>query len=186
MNIKPLLAITLIGLLVTGCSTNSGVTSSRQPGETSATSFPATPASPLDSSDPNYYDTRGGYPYSDSNSLGGQNVSALPNSDRIVYFDFDSFEVRPDYRPLIEQQAQALLANPGSRIILEGHADERGTREYNIGLGELRGEAVRRLLIALGVPPQQISVISYGEERPAANSHDESSYALNRRVEMVY
>lgn len=113
---------------------------------------------------------------------GGNMVSA----DRIVYFDFDSFEIRPEGRTIIESNARTLTGNRRIVTQLEGHTDDRGSREYNIALGERRANAVRQVMIALGVSPQQIRVVSYGEERPAANGQDEQSYALNRRVEIVY
>ncbi|MFO1352352.1 MAG: OmpA family protein [Gammaproteobacteria bacterium] len=87
---------------------------------------------------------------------------------------------------VIESNARYLASNPSLTATLEGHADERGTREYNIGLGDRRGEAVRRLMLAQGVSPRQLNVVSYGEERPAATGHDEASYGLNRRVEIAY
>lgn len=106
--------------------------------------------------------------------------------ERVVYFDFDSAEVRADSREIVEANARYLLENSSATVVLEGHADERGTREYNIALGERRAESVRRLIIAYGVAPQQIRIVSYGEERPAVAGHDESTYAQNRRVEIVY
>jgi peptidoglycan-associated lipoprotein len=105
---------------------------------------------------------------------------------RLVYFDFDSSEIRPDARPVIEANARYLAANPAITTTLEGHTDERGTREYNIGLGERRAEAVRRAMSVYGVAAGQMRTISYGEERPADPGHTEESYAKNRRVEIVY
>lgn len=106
--------------------------------------------------------------------------------ERVVYFDFDSAEIHADSRDIVEANARYLLDNPSDTVVLEGHADERGTREYNIALGERRAESVRRLMVAYGVDPQQIRIVSYGEERPAVAGHDESSYSQNRRVEIVY
>ncbi|HRX71697.1 MAG TPA: peptidoglycan-associated lipoprotein Pal [Candidatus Competibacteraceae bacterium] len=114
--------------------------------------------------------------------MGGSMVSA----DRIVYFDFDSANVRSDSQAIIESNANYLRGNPRIITQLEGHTDERGSREYNIALGERRANAVRQVMSAMGVSPQQIRVVSYGEERPAASGSDEQSYALNRRVEIVY
>lgn len=113
---------------------------------------------------------------------GGSAVSA----DRIVYFSFDSAEILPESQAIISKNARVLTGN--TRIItqLEGHTDERGSREYNIALGERRANAVRQAMIAMGVSPQQIRVVSYGEERPATAGQSEQSYALNRRVEIVY
>ena len=106
-------------------------------------------------------------------------------AQRVVYFDFDSSVVHDDSMPMLTAHAQ-YLSNNGSNITLEGHADERGTREYNLALGERRADAVRRVLLANGVAASQIKVVSYGEERPAALGHNEDAWALNRRAELVY
>ncbi len=117
----------------------------------------------------------------------GQAVAgnAVP-ADRIVYFSFDSAEVLPESQTIIEANARKLTKSSRTVTQLEGHTDERGSREYNIALGERRANAVRQAMIAMGVAPQQIRIVSYGEERPAAGGSDEQSYALNRRVEIVY
>jgi peptidoglycan-associated lipoprotein len=106
-------------------------------------------------------------------------------STNIVYFDFDQSTVKAEYQSVIDNFARFLSANPSVKVRLEGHADERGTREYNIGLGEHRANAVQSALRAQGVSAAQISVISYGEERPAAQGHDESAYGQNRRVQII-
>jgi peptidoglycan-associated lipoprotein len=106
-------------------------------------------------------------------------------AQRVVYFEFDSSVVHDDSIPLLKAHAQYITSN-GSSITLEGHADERGTREYNIALGERRADAVRRILMANGVGANQIKVVSYGEERPAVLGHDESAWSKNRRAELVY
>ncbi|ROR29794.1 peptidoglycan-associated lipoprotein Pal [Inmirania thermothiophila] len=111
---------------------------------------------------------------------------ASPLRERVLYFDFDSTEIKPRERELIAAHAQYLASRPQVKVRLEGHADERGTREYNLGLGERRAMAVRQLMLFLGVQPGQIEVVSYGEERPAALGHDESAWRLNRRVEIRY
>ena len=107
-------------------------------------------------------------------------------SKRIVYFDFDRADIRADSQSVVAAHAQYLSKNPAQKVRLEGHADERGSREYNIGLGERRGQAVRRALLLQGVAEVQLATVSYGEERPAAAGSDEQAYALNRRVEIVY
>jgi peptidoglycan-associated lipoprotein len=107
-------------------------------------------------------------------------------SKRIVYFDFDKSDIRADSQAVVAAHAQYLAKNPAQKVRLEGHADERGSREYNIGLGERRAQAVRRALLLLGVAEVQLSTVSYGEERPAVAGSDEQAYALNRRVEIVY
>lgn len=107
-------------------------------------------------------------------------------SKRIVYFDFDRAEIRADSQGVVAAHAAYLSKNPNQKVRLEGHADERGSREYNIGLGERRGQTVRRALALQGVAEAQLSTVSYGEERPAAAGSDEQAYGLNRRVEIVY
>lgn len=104
---------------------------------------------------------------------------------KVFYFDFDQTVVKPEARPALEAHAKNLSAS-GGRVVLEGHADERGTREYNLALGERRAEAISRYLSVLGVAANQIETVSYGEERPAAQGQDESSWSLNRRVELRY
>ncbi|MEE2982717.1 MAG: peptidoglycan-associated lipoprotein Pal [Pseudomonadota bacterium] len=109
-----------------------------------------------------------------------------PLSVRVIYFDYDSSIVRADFSEMIAAHAAYLAANPSTTVTLEGHADERGTREYNLALGERRGLSVRRHLVLLGASAGQVKTVSYGEERPLVDGHDEDSYALNRCVELVY
>lgn len=105
---------------------------------------------------------------------------------RSVGFDFDQAVIRPEFQSTISCHAKYLSNHPGARLTLEGHADERGTREYNLGLGERRGNAVSDLLQANGGKGNQLAVTSYGEERPTCNESNESCWANNRRVELVY
>ncbi|MCU7881201.1 MAG: peptidoglycan-associated lipoprotein Pal [Candidatus Thiodiazotropha sp. (ex Lucinoma aequizonata)] len=105
---------------------------------------------------------------------------------RVIYFDFDMSTVWSDYMDVIQAHADYLAANPEVVVRLEGHADEKGTREYNLGLGENRANAVRSLMLAQGVSDNQLVVVSYGEEQPAAFEHNDESLALNRRVELIY
>lgn len=107
-------------------------------------------------------------------------------SKRTVYFDFDSSVINDDAMAVVKAHADHMVANAGAMMTVEGHCDERGTREYNIALGERRADAVRRVLIANGVSSGQINVISYGEERPAAMGHNESAWGQNRRGELMY
>lgn len=106
--------------------------------------------------------------------------------NRTVYFDYDRDDVKNEYRQIVADHGRYLAANPGARIRLEGHADERGSREYNIGLGERRAQAVKQALLLQGAGASQLTTVSYGEERPAATGSDEESWGLNRRVEIVY
>ena len=107
-------------------------------------------------------------------------------SRRVVYFAYDSDALAPAELELVAAHARFLAANPRVRLRLEGHTDERGTREYNIGLGERRAQAVRRAMALQGVADGNLATVSYGEEQPAASGSDESSLARNRRVELVY
>ena len=104
----------------------------------------------------------------------------------VVYFDYDSFVIKSEARPVIESHARFLQANKQRKAMLEGHTDERGGREYNLALGQKRAEAVQRALVLLGVPDSQIEAVSYGKEKPAAQGADEAAYAKNRRVEFKY
>jgi peptidoglycan-associated lipoprotein len=131
-----------------------------------------------------------GYP---TTELGddGQPTSPQPGSAQgiersVVYFDYDVAEPKSGEDGIIQQHAAYLAKNTSVRVRLEGHCDERGTREYNIGLGERRSQTVQQRLLAAGVSQGQISVVSFGEERPAALGHDESAYSQNRRVEFIY
>lgn len=109
-----------------------------------------------------------------------------PLSVRVIYFDYDSANIRADFQSVIEAHAAYLAGHPETTITLEGHADERGSREYNLALGERRALTVRRQLVLLGATAGQIRTVSYGEERPVAEGHDEQSYGLNRRAEISY
>ena len=106
--------------------------------------------------------------------------------NKTIYFDYDTSEIHPDYQAIVVSHGEYLAANPGMTVTVEGHCDERGSREYNIGLGERRADAVKRLLLAQGAASSQIVTISYGEERPAALGMDEASWAQNRRAELLY
>jgi peptidoglycan-associated lipoprotein len=109
-----------------------------------------------------------------------------PLGQRVIYFDFDSSNLTPEAQRVVEAHAQYLAGNPGMAVVLEGHADERGTREYNLALGEHRANTVNEILQGLGVAPDAIRTISYGEERPVSMGQDESAWSLNRRVEILY
>jgi peptidoglycan-associated lipoprotein len=103
---------------------------------------------------------------------------------RVVFFDFDSYVVKDTYRPVIEANARYLGVDRKRQMLIEGHTDERGGREYNLALGQRRAEAVVRALALLGVPDSQTEAVSYGEERPAASGNDEGTWAKNRRAEL--
>ncbi|MBI2770845.1 MAG: peptidoglycan-associated lipoprotein Pal [Burkholderiales bacterium] len=108
------------------------------------------------------------------------------NVARIVYFDYDSYVIKPEFQSLIESHARFLKANAGRKIAIEGHTDERGGREYNLALGQRRAEAVRRAMGLLGVGDNQVEAVSFGKEKPANPGSDEASWAQNRRAEIAY
>lgn len=118
-----------------------------------------------------------GHPLDDPNSL---------LAKRTIYFEYDESVILDEDRPIVEAHAQYLSQNPGASVTLEGHTDERGTREYNLALGERRAISVRQFMSLLGASGQQLRTISYGEERSAASGHNEEAWALNRRVEIIY
>lgn len=107
-------------------------------------------------------------------------------AEKVIYFEYDSDQISADYQALIAHHGKYLVANSDMQVRLEGHADERGSREYNVALANRRAQAVRRLVLFQGVNANQVSVISYGEEKPVALGHDNESWQLNRRVELVY
>jgi len=104
----------------------------------------------------------------------------------VIYFDYDQAEIKPEFTAVVQAHGQRLATNANLQVRLEGHTDERGSREYNIGLGERRAQSVKRALMLNGANTSQITTVSYGEERPAATGSDEESWRLNRRVEIVY
>ena len=124
-------------------------------------------------------------------STSGSGIAALtdPNnilSKRSVFFDFDSYIIKSEAKALVEAHARFLVQNPQMRMLIQGNTDERGSREYNLALGQKRAEAVRRALGLLGVNDSQMEAVSYGKEKPAAEGHSEDAYAQNRRVEISY
>jgi peptidoglycan-associated lipoprotein len=122
----------------------------------------------------------------DALSADQRELQALQQAGMIVYFDYDRADIKPEYVSVVAAHAKYLAGSPQRRVRLEGHSDERGSREYNIGLGERRAQSVRRALMLQGVTEAQITTVSYGEERPAVQGGDESAYGKNRRVELQY
>jgi peptidoglycan-associated lipoprotein len=116
--------------------------------------------------------------------LSRQNAAAAAPTQRIVYFDFDSFVVKPEFNGMLEGHARAMTAAPARRLVIEGHTDERGGREYNLALGQKRAEAVLRALATLGVAENRMEAVSFGKERPAAEGSNEAAWAQNRRAEL--
>ena len=130
--------------------------------------------------------TTGGFSGGDSFSGSELDNPNSPLSKRIIYFEYDSSVVKDEYTSVVEAHARYLAENPNAQVSIEGHADERGTREYNLGLGERRAAAVQQFLQLLGASPSQMHTVSYGEERPLELGNDEQAWQANRRVELVY
>lgn len=105
---------------------------------------------------------------------------------RVIYFDYDSFAIKPEFQSLIAEHARLIKAQSGRRVVIEGHTDERGGREYNLALGQKRAESVVGALTVLGVSGSQIEAVSFGKEKPASQGADESAFAKNRRAEIRY
>ena len=114
------------------------------------------------------------------------NDPSSPLYQRVIYFDYDSSDIRPQFIDILRAHASYLSSSSSASLTLDGHTDERGTREYNLALGDHRADTVRRFLLAEGVSDGRIRTMSYGEERPADPGHGEASWALNRRVELIY
>ena len=131
---------------------------------------------------------------SGSNGAGGAGgAAATPGANatgnlaqRSIYFEYDSFSVKDEYKPVLQAHAKFLVENPTAKIYLQGHTDERGSREYNLALGQKRADAVRRVMTVLGVKDSQVEGVSYGEEKPKNAGHDDTAYSQNRRADIVY
>ena len=132
--------------------------------------------------DPNAADGRAVKPV----TLDNGNMSAMQNANRIVYFDYDSYAIRPEFQAVIETHAKIIKGDKSKTVKIEGHTDERGGREYNLALGQKRAEAVRRALSLLGVSENQIEAISFGKEKPAVVGSTEAAWEKNRRAEISY
>jgi peptidoglycan-associated lipoprotein len=176
-NMIKILLVALLAFAVMACA-GRGTTTDDGAGQPSATA-PRT-SDPL-RTDP---DGRG-------SRFGGMEAMEPDPSDPVlrnmtVYFDFDRDAIRSEFTATLDAHAGFLMENPRRRVRLEGHTDERGSREYNIGLGERRALSVRRYLLLQGVSADQLTTVSYGEERPAELGSNEQAYARNRRVELVY
>ncbi len=145
---------------------STGTTQPTQPGTGTARTQPAQPSQPV-----------AGNPLRDPNNI---------LSKRSVYFDYDSNAVKDEFRNLVQAHARYLQDKREAKIRIEGNCDERGSREYNLALGQRRAEAVKRMMTVMGVPEARIETVSFGEEKPVANGHDEASWSQNRRADIRY
>lgn len=183
---RKLIIGTFVVAFLAGCSStptqDAAPVEDRAPGASAAPGMPGASTSGASSS---------GISGTPAGTPGSAGASALrdPNnilSKRTLYFDYDSFAVKDESRPLVSAHAKYLQANRAARVTLQGHTDERGSREYNIALGQRRADAVKNMMQLLGATEAQIETVSFGKEKPKIDSHDESAWSQNRRVEIIY
>ncbi|MDD2760247.1 MAG: peptidoglycan-associated lipoprotein Pal [Methylomonas sp.] len=181
------LALAMSAVLLAGCSSTEeeGLTDSAQGTDASTSGYNDGSMSGSQFGSGNGLSS--GSAYGSGSNLGPEfSDPNSPLSKQTIYFELDSSQVKQEFVPVVAAHAQYLASHPGQRVILAGHADERGSSEYNIALGEQRAKSVERMIRAQGVGSNQLEVVSYGEEKPAVSGHDESAWQMNRRVEVGY
>lgn len=179
MRISAALVIVAAAVCLAGCPKKPTTTTDKAP----TTPVPAEQAPATSTTGTEAGGAGAAKPLPEGQGAGGADAAALATS--VLYFDYDSSEIRPEYTSVIAAQGKRLAANPAMKLRLEGHTDERGSPEYNIALGERRAQAVRRALMLQGAADGQVVTVSYGEERPAVEGSDESAWSKNRRVEIL-
>jgi peptidoglycan-associated lipoprotein len=173
-------AVLAIAAALYGCATTESQDSSTSAGTPSPSGSPSASTSTGSPS--------GSQVGSRSGTMSGSATPASgmhPDMKRSVYYEFDKYDVKPEYRSLVESHARWLKANPRAKIVIEGNADERGSREYNVALGQRRAESVTKMLVMLGAKAEQIEAISWGEEKPRSAGHEEASWSENRRADFA-
>lgn len=170
-----------VALLLSACASKDPITEARVEDRSQAPSTTSTTTTP----------TTQGTQGQQAGTATGTGTDPLrdpksPLSKRVIYFEYDKDSVQPEYAALVQAHAAYLSQNRNRKVRLEGHADERGSREYNMALGQRRSDAVRRATTVLGVGNERIETISFGEDKPRANGHDEAAWSQNRRVEILY
>ena len=182
MKIRPILVLAAVAFLAAGCQSTPTDDTAVDQGTTAAG------AAGEDGAQTSGVGDDGGFSGMDlgEGQTGGAGQGDPLLETTVIFFDYDSSEVRSDFNDVLAAHASYLAANPNVSVRLEGHADERGSREYNIGLGERRAQAVRQMLMIQGVSASQLSTVSFGEERPVAFGSTEADWAQNRRVEFKY
>lgn len=172
-------AVLAVAAALYGCATTESQDSSTSAGTPSA----GKPSASTSTGSPS-----GGQVGSRSAATSGPGAASgmqRPDMKRSVYYEFDKYDVKPEYRTLVESHARWLKANPQAKLVIEGNADERGSREYNVALGQRRAESVTKMLMLLGAKADQIEAVSWGEEKPRSGGHDESSWSENRRADFA-
>ena len=172
-------AVLAVAAALYGCATTESQDSSTSAGTPSA----GKPSASTSTGSPS-----GGQVGSRSAATSGPGAASgmqRPDMKRSVYYEFDKYDLKPEYRTLVESHARWLKANPQAKLVIEGNADERGSREYNVALGQRRAESVTKMLMLLGAKADQIEAVSWGEEKPRSGGHDESSWSENRRADFA-
>lgn len=187
---KTFLALTMMAILATGCSSTEeedSLTESAQGTDASTSGYNDGSMSGSQFGSGSGYNAGAGYGSGSGAHLGPEfSDPSNPLSKQVIYFELDSSQVRQEFVPVVAAHAQYLSSHPQQRVILAGHADERGSSEYNIALGEQRAKSVERMMRAQGVSASQLEIVSYGEEKPAVSGSGESAWQMNRRVEVGY
>lgn len=180
---KALLTVTVLAAALAGCATTESTDGSSPAATSSASTPPGSSDSRMGSAERGRVDPRTGAAVP---PVAGRGGASGPELKRSVYFEFDHYEVKPEYRGLVEANARWLKANPRAKLVVEGNTDERGSREYNVGLGQRRSDGVKRMLVLLGARENQIESVSLGEEKPQDEGHNEDAWAKNRRSDILY
>jgi len=187
---KTFLALAMMAILATGCSSTEeedSLTESAQGTDASTSGYNDGSMSGSQFGSGSGYNAGAGYGSGSGAHLGPEfSDPSNPLSKQVIYFELDSSQVRQEFVPVVAAHAQYLSSHPQQRVILAGHADERGSSEYNIALGEQRAKSVERMMRAQGVSASQLEIVSYGEEKPAVSGSGESAWQMNRRVEVGY
>ncbi|BBA37315.1 peptidoglycan-associated lipoprotein [Methylocaldum marinum] len=189
--VKTGLVVAMMTLILSGCGSKGGVQQEAGP-EAGMEGGPGGPEISKygEDVDGGQYGTGYGTEYGTGTGYGTGDPMlddlSSPLSKRVIYFMYDSYEVLPEYQQVVTAHANYLASHPERTVILEGHADERGSPEYNIALGEQRAKAIAKMMQFQGVNDGQVQVVSFGEEKPAVSGHDESAWQQNRRVEISY
>lgn len=177
MRMRTSFAVLAIAVGFSGCATTSTESQQDTPGATSSTTGSQSSTSTVAG-------TRGSIDVTGSRTGTGTSGQGV-DLKRSVYYEFDKYDVKPEYRALVESHVRWLRANPQARLTIEGNTDEWGSREYNVALGQRRAESVTKMMVLMGVKREQIEAVSFGKEKPRAAGHDEASWAENRRSDFA-
>ncbi|QPK63755.1 peptidoglycan-associated lipoprotein Pal [Methylomonas sp. LL1] len=187
---KTYLALAMSAILISGCSSTEeegSLTDAAQGTDASTSGYSDGSMSGSQIGSGNGYNTGSGYGSGSGANLGPEfSDPNNPLSKQTIYFELDSSQVKQEFVPVVAAHAQYLASHPNQHVILSGHADERGSSEYNIALGEQRAKSVERMMRSQGVTAGQLEIVSYGEEKPAVSGGGESAWQMNRRVEVGY